>query len=360
MRRLAWLALLALLTSLSARDPVRAADMDTKEVVARGLDWLAKQQKKDGSWVFDGSAKDEVTTATGMALLPFLAAGETHKNKEGKYQKTVESGLKYLLSKQKKDGSFAGPQTMYGQAIASLAVIEAYGAANDPVLKKLSSPPQKAFSFIAGAQAGDGGWRYSPGAPTGDMSVTGWQVQVLHSAKQGKGAKITLDKRFNDRLVGFLDKLAVGEKKSAYGYDSASGSAGTTMTAVGLYCRHYASGWGADELGMREGLLQRRPDAKSIDLYHVYYVTLLTHAVAGEPWKTWYEGPLVNGARKDGLRDILVGLQVTEDGAERGSWKLEARHIGKNCGRVGTTALSLLTLQVADGRLGLFRKAAPE
>jgi hypothetical protein len=64
----------------------------SEQAVARGLAWLARQQKPDGSWVFDGGDKDEVIAATGMALLPFLAAGETHKT--GKtYAKTVRSGL---------------------------------------------------------------------------------------------------------------------------------------------------------------------------------------------------------------------------------------------------------------------------
>ena len=51
---------------------------ESEAAVARGLAWLARKQLKDGSWEFDGVSKDKVA-ATGMALLPFLAAGETHK-----------------------------------------------------------------------------------------------------------------------------------------------------------------------------------------------------------------------------------------------------------------------------------------
>ena len=64
---------------------------ESEAAVARGLAWLARKQLKDGSWEFDGSSKDKIA-ATGMALLPFLAAGETHKFGT-KYKKTVENGL---------------------------------------------------------------------------------------------------------------------------------------------------------------------------------------------------------------------------------------------------------------------------
>ena len=63
----------------------------SEAAVAAGLAWLARKQLKDGSWEFDGGSKDKIA-ATGMALLPFLAAGETHKYGK-KYKKTVENGL---------------------------------------------------------------------------------------------------------------------------------------------------------------------------------------------------------------------------------------------------------------------------
>src|SRR5262249_15908381 len=68
---------------------------ESEAAVAAGLAWLARQQKPDGSWQFDGSSIEDVIASTGMALLPFLAAGETHKR--GKYQMTVKKGLEFLV-----------------------------------------------------------------------------------------------------------------------------------------------------------------------------------------------------------------------------------------------------------------------
>jgi len=52
----------------------------SEAAVACGLVWLAKQQNVTTDYrEFDGSHKTDRVAATGMCLLPFLAAGETHK-----------------------------------------------------------------------------------------------------------------------------------------------------------------------------------------------------------------------------------------------------------------------------------------
>ena len=92
----------------------------SERAVALGLAWLARPQKPDGSWVYDQGSKGEVIAATGMALLPFLAAGETHKTGK-KYQKTVAAGLAFLIrSLSPSTGKFNGSGSMYAQAIGTI------------------------------------------------------------------------------------------------------------------------------------------------------------------------------------------------------------------------------------------------
>src|SRR5205823_14430991 len=110
------------------------------------LAWLFRQQQKDGSWKFDGSSREQVA-ATGMALLPFLAAGEDHKNALF-YKKTVESGLNWLLSKQAADGGF-GTSNMYTHAIATTALCEAAWRADDAKVKEKAAA---AVGYIVKAQ----------------------------------------------------------------------------------------------------------------------------------------------------------------------------------------------------------------
>ncbi len=78
-----------------------------------GLDWLKRHQLKDGSWTFDhgaacrgqcehpGKFPDANNAATGLALMCFLGAGQTHM--EGEYKEVVLAGLTYLLRVMKYD-----------------------------------------------------------------------------------------------------------------------------------------------------------------------------------------------------------------------------------------------------------------
>jgi len=172
--------------------------------VAAGLKWISEHQdsrlgswslhefnkharelvkvegSKEQKWVAKacncqtGSNRHDDTAATAFALLPYLAAGITHKSANPDpekpatrdYTKVVKGGLDYLKSVQGQNGNFGG--TMYSHAIATIAYCEAFGLTGDTSLKLVA---QKAINYIEFAQdPNGGGWRYSPKSP-GDTSV---------------------------------------------------------------------------------------------------------------------------------------------------------------------------------------------
>ena len=82
----------------------------TQDAVKRGLEWLKRNQKSDGSWSMqgpynDGGFTENKIAATAMALLAYLGDGHTHK--KGDYQKVVERGMKWLVKQQDRQGFFA-------------------------------------------------------------------------------------------------------------------------------------------------------------------------------------------------------------------------------------------------------------
>ncbi|HKB36147.1 MAG TPA: prenyltransferase/squalene oxidase repeat-containing protein, partial [Gemmataceae bacterium] len=341
----------------------------SQEAVARGLRWLAEHQAPNGGWSLsdfhqhfrpglkgDRYLTDPRATGRGMrgqtgdtagaafGLLPFLAAGITHKTPEKKpgseYQQTVKRGLDYLMKKQGRDGDFGGD--MYSHGLATIAMCEAYGLSSDPKLK-LSA--QKAINYIVAAQHPDGGgWRYRP-REAGDTSVTGWQLMAL---KSGQLAGLNVPSVTLKRAEKFLDSVESSDK-GGYGYVSTSES--PTMSAVGLLCRQYL-GTPRRNPGLRNGCnkLKRYPPGSVGTLYYDYYATQVMYHMGGDYWDWWNNG---NEKRK-GMRDILVNSQDRD-----GSWDPSRDGHGRVGGRVMITSLSLLTLEIYYRYHPLYERPAP-
>jgi hypothetical protein len=346
----------------------------SEAAVARGLQWLSFHQGNDGRWSlheFNRLARDKPfpagrtftctcggsTTrhndiaATAFGLLPFLAAGVTHKPGKEKqqidYHKAVLGGLKFMMSKQGADGSFT--DDMYGHGLATIAMCEAYGLTSDPLLK-ISA--QRAIQFIVTAQdPAGGGWRYRP-RTAGDTSVVGWQLMAL---KSGQMAGLVVPRNTLYKAEEFLDSVESPTQKGLYGYQPGRGHT-YTLTSVGMLCRQYM-GVNPRNPGLLNGVkfLQQYPPAKTKrNLYYLYYATQVMHHMGGEAWTFWNLGP--EGTGKGGIRDTLIAMQ--DDGTtpgkqhQRGSWD----PAGHDAGRVMSTSLALLCLEVYYRHLPLYRR----
>jgi hypothetical protein len=316
---------------------------DSEAAVARGLAWLARKQLKEGSWEFDGSSKDKVA-ATGMALLPFLAAGETHRVNT-KYRKTVENGLNWLLSRQVSGGSF-GTNNMYAHAIATVALCEAAGMTRDPNVKAKAT---LAVNYIVRAQCRNGSWGYTGPMPPeagGDTSIVGWQIQALASAKLAE-IKFERDKVYKD-ANRFLESVS-SDSGSRYGYRDRTVS--QTLTPVGLLAKYYMGEMGPRHPAFGRGvefLKQLPPQKGYFDMYYYYYATQVVHFYEGPDWHKFWNPK---------MRDLLIDLQRKGGGDDLlGSWDKDQGFIGSSCGRLGTTCLALLTLEVYYRHLPLYKR----
>jgi hypothetical protein len=327
---------------------------ESEACVASGLKWLAAHQALDGHWSLDGFnhhghcncngfGQSNDIAATAFGLLPFLGAGQTHKDSKD-YKHHVERGLKYLMSRQGRDGYFGG--TMYAHGLATIAICEAYGMTSDPALK---ASAQRAINFIRGAQGDGGGWRYEP-REAGDVSVTGWEIMAL---KSGQMAGLEVDDSRNPTLTRaskFLNSCMTADQ-TGYGYQSPQ-ELGITTTAVGLLCRLYM-GTGPRNTGIQGGvqrLKQSPPSSKGRNIYYDYYATQVMHHFGGEAWEFW----------NPQIRNLLVKTQ--DRGLDpkhphmKGSWSPKEDLWGGQGGRIMTTSLSVLTLEVYYRHLPLYQR----
>jgi hypothetical protein len=345
------------------RPPFVTPQIDSSVLAA--LQWLKNHQSSDGHWScagFDAMCKANRCDGagdptydvgvTGLSLLAFLGAGETHV--VGSCRDTVKNGLRYLRSVQDSEGCF-GPRTsqhfLYNHACASLAMVEAYGMTGSQFFK---DPAQRSIAFILHARNPYLAWRYSaPADGDNDTSVTGWMVMALKSAKL---SGLDAEKQPVADAISWVEKMTEPEFGRT-GYQQRGGAPARTneamakfpaaksesLTAVGMTIRIFGGrdlksdemiGKGADLLV--KCLPKWDADQGSIDFYYWYYGSLAMFQVGGERWKKW------NESMKSAL---LAHQRLEKERDEYGSWDPLDPWSGEG-GRVYSTALNCLTMEV--------------
>jgi hypothetical protein len=322
----------------------------SEKAVAEALKWIVTHQLPDGSWNFNhqavqgcdrqcsepGSLTDCTTGATGLALLPLLGAGQTHR--EGRYKKEVERGLYYLINRMKVQqnmGSLAeGGGNMYAHGICAIVLTEAYAMTRD---KALRAPAQLALNYISYAQDPvGGGWRYREKQP-GDTSVVGWQLMAL---KSGHLAYLDVNPQSIRGASRFLDSVQTAEGAS-YGYTDPGAAPATS--AVGLLSRMYL-GWKQENEHLQRGVQQLAKKGPSqTEMYYNYYATQALRHMGGEQWEKWNVT----------MRDSLVSSQ-SQTGHTHGSWHMRGDHGAEKGGRLYCTSLATMILEVYYRHLPIY------
>jgi len=337
--------------SLTARQAIvdrLGGSEETEESVAFALAWLAAQQQPDGRWddelAFEDCEKcrrktplDSDVALTGLALLCFQAAGNTHM-KDGPYRERVKKGVDWLLTRQSATGDLRSGETMYSHGIATIALAEAYGMTKDVRLRK---PVERAVQFITESRNREaGGWRYEPGM-AGDTSVLGWMVMAMMSAKRS-GLDIP-DNAFN-AAQDWLDLVSTKRSRGLYAYQP-GGPFTHSMTAEAMFVQQLL---GADRTTQRmeqstNFILTSLPDwEKRPSTYYWYYATLAMFQRQGKAWETWNKS----------LTNALLTSQ-RRDGLARGSWDPRDRWSAIG-GRVYQTTMCTLSLEVYYRYLPLY------
>lgn len=354
-------------------------DPETEAAVLAGLTWIARHQAPEGCWNAEffsrrcegtkcgGAGSAELTTGvTGLVLLAFLGAGLTHLSGDEVPDPrapgralglggTVKLGLEWLISRQGPDGRIGtdkDPKFMYGHAVATQALAEAWAMTGSAILK---APAQKAVDWLVAARTPGQAWRYSPRAGTNDSSITGWCVLALWVARRAglavptscfEGANTWLDSvTTEDHDVGYDSKTATGKvvipDDSFLGYWADH----DTLAAVAFLVKRLA-GQTLPE-ARRKGFvarLVRDPPAwegPRIDFVYWYWGSLALlqqDGPEGPQWRGWNEA----------LKTAIVPHQRTaKEGCGRGSWSSDVERWSRGFGgEVYATAINVLTLEI--------------
>ena len=319
---------------------------DTEKAVARALDWFSRNQEDDGRWSIHrhGGQRGHDHAATAFAVLCYYGWGIKH-NEPGKYKKTVDKALNWMIQNQDEKGGFTNGQHngMYDHGVATMALAEAYGLTKD---EKLKEPLEKAVQFIIDAQnQNHGAWDYRPGTSRIDSSVSGWQIMALRSARMA-GLKIP-DRPFK-LSSKWLDTVGAGRHRGIYGYDKRQYKT-HAMVATGLFSQQLL-GVSPEHPRMKESvqhIAQNMPRENQRDFYYWYYACLSLYQHQGPVWEEWNQK----------MKPIWLNLQE-KHGPDAGSWDPKGgNHMG-DMGRVITTALATLSLEVYYRYLPLYQTRA--
>ena len=315
----------------------------TEGAVVKGLEWLKRNQQRDGMWSLlgnyaDGSPMENRVAATAMALLAFQGHGSTHQY--GPYKDVVARAWNGLIKKQDAEGNFfltgGHHHRLYTHAQATIALCELYGMTNDKTLKDSA---QRALDYCYKSQSPQGGWRYAPGGAS-DTSVTGWFVIALQT---GRMAGLEVPGVNLDKISAFLD-TATTDGGSKYAY--IPGQSDTlSMTAEGLLCRQYL-GWKHGDPRLNQGIqyIGGNPIRfAEMDVYYWYYATQALHHMGGKPWQDWNRV----------MRQAVPENQL-QTGKEAGSWDPHNDTHGHLGGRLYTTCLCIYMLEVYYRHLPLY------
>jgi hypothetical protein len=329
--------------------------------VDRALAWMAAQQAADGSFPTLPQGQPGVT---GLCVMAFLSRG--HQPGHGPYGRQLERAVDFVLSCQMTNGlfSFMVPETkfqlwkpshtaVYNHAVSGLMLGEVYGSVNGGRADNVRKAIGRALELTLHMQAlpkrfpfDKGGWRYlhrlPPGGADSDLSVTGWQLMFLRSARNAEfqvpetpiDEALEYVRRCWDPRKGVFYYALAGESDVI----SSRGMMGAGILSLCLGGQHRdpiglaAGDWLlAHPFGQFDEVIRRTRGGGAPDrfYYSCYYCSQAMAQLGGRYWEQFFP-PMVNA---------LLSAWTSD-----GSWPPESGSNNRIWGNLYSTSLAVLSL----------------
>lgn len=362
------------LVSISETDVLSPEEWDkVNEAVDRALTWVATTQNRDGSFPTMPHAQPGVTS---LCLLSFLAHG--HLPGEGEYGRQLDKAVDYIVACQKPNGLLAlvspngerlnrnidheiGYTVCYNHAIAGLVLSEAYAMNGSEKAKKLEPVIKRAMEATLEMQnwpkehpEDEGGWRYLDDYDDrdSDLSVTGWQLMFLRSAKN---AGFDVPDEPITRAIGYVRRCFRPEQGSFSYKTGNENRISRGMSGAGVLALAHAGLHGTPEAKLAgewilrsgfdeyNGFGRLNGSRREDDRYHYGLLTCCQamYQLGGPPWQEFYP-PTVHA--------ILSGQNTP------GYWEVENHFRDARFGEAYTTAICVLALGAPNQLLPVFQR----
>ena len=333
-------------SALGAGPRPRMVTAKTELAIRKGLAFLAKSQRKRGSWSGGtGYGASYEAAMTGLAGVALLSSGSTPTR--GPYAENIKRAIYWTLSQQGRSGLICSraeeSRSMYGHGFSMLFLAESVGMVGSKKLEsRIKVALQRAIKLTEGAQSPLGGWIYTPSGRSDEGSVTVTQVQALRACQN---AGVQVSKAMIEKSFNYLKKAKTADGGIAYRASPtgrASGGGRPALTAAALTCL-FSAGKYNDPLtkstlkyclARYKGMLGGGRRFGHFYYTHLYLAEAL-YQHGGKTWQDYYPR----------IRDWLLKNQ-----REDGSWQ------GDSVGLVYGTSIALTILQLPYGYLPVVQK----
>jgi hypothetical protein len=340
-----------------------------RATVKKGLEYLAKQQHKDGHWSVGGDQYP--TTMTALAGMALLMEGSTIR--EGKYSKHIRRAADWFMERSMRgggrDGLIGNPdhpseaaRYMYGHGFGLLFLASVYGDEEDRDRReKLKDILTRAVKYSGNAQSSRGGWYYTSRSEGGDNdegSVTITEVQALRACRN---AGIPVPKSIIKKAHDYLKECTSPQGGVYYSFRSRMERPAITAAAIAClfnagdykdplckkwfqYCARTIGAGGGPVAGFR---------IVGHDEYTHYYYAQSLYILGDDGWERLFgKAPaserLTWSAYRSAMFDQLQRSQNSD-----GSWMGGG---GFSVGPVYATAVYCTIMQLDKGTLPIYMR----
>jgi hypothetical protein len=349
------------LSSRAVADPIPEKYRD---IVKKGLDYVAKQQERDGHW--EGNGGSYPTTITALCGMNFLMEGSTIR--DGKYAEHIRKAVDWIMERSQRNGMLGNPNNateaqryMYGHGYSLLFLAQIYGEEEDSERRRrLEDILTRAVDFTAKAQTPRGGWGYVSSAEGGGFdegSVTITQVQALRAARN---AGITVPKSVIDKAHEYLKKCTTPSGGVIYSLANGgafNGGERPPLTAAAISCLFSAGEYTSP---LAKKWVKYCQSAIPIDKsgrdsfghweYTHYYYAQAIYILGEEGYaKMFPESAPADRLTWSKYRDVVFDYIASRQSPD-GSWNQG------NIGTLFTSACHLTILQLDNGSLPIYQR----
>lgn len=338
--------------------------------VDRALAWLARQQRSDGSFPTIANGQPGVTS---LCVMAFLVQG--HAPGEGRYGRVIERAADYAIACQKDNGlvalaapnsryvtravpASAGSTACYNHAISALMLSELYGMSNEPHSRRLREAIALALKATIAIQRfpkvlpeNRDGWRYvnDAGPLDSDLSVTGWQLMFMRSARNA-GFAVPADRI--DGAVAYV-RRCYDAQAGLFCYSTNLGARSRGMAGAGILALAHAGQHNSPEAqAAGQWVLAHQFDQYNgvgqgggweNDRYHygLFNCCQGMYQLNGRYWQEFFPR-------------VVEALLANQRGD--GSWEAESCRRDAQYGNAYTMALAVLSLGASNELLPIFQR----